>query len=205
MSIIDSIALFAIMVTLAAIPSTSVALIITRSATLGLANGIAVATGIVIGDLIFVLLALLGLSVVSETLGDLFSGIKYLGGAYLIGMGITLLRVGDKTNVTAGQRELGTLLTSLLAGLFLTLGDIKAIVFYISLFPVFIDTRSLGPSDTGIIVFVTIAAVGGIKTAYAIAARRLAVLPRSLAHEKRIRTFAGCFMIGAGSVMIART
>ncbi len=205
MNFIDAIFLFAVMAALAATPSTSVALVITRSATLGLANGIAVATGIVIGDLIFVLLALLGLSVVSETLGDLFSDIKYLGGAYLIGMGITLLRVGDKTNVTAGQRELGTLLTSLLAGLFLTLGDIKAIVFYISLFPVFIDSGSLGPSDTGIIVFVTIAAVGGIKTAYAIAARRPAVLPRSLAHEKGIRTIAGYFMIGAGSVMIART
>ncbi|GEM_PF-1291263 len=125
MNIIDSIALFAIMVTLAAIPSTSVALVITRSATLGLANGIAVATGIVIGDLIFVLLALLGLSVVSETSGDLFSGIKYLGGAYLIGMGIGLLRSRDWTTVTVEQRELGTLLTSLLAGLFLTLGDTR--------------------------------------------------------------------------------
>ncbi|HHJ17617.1 MAG TPA: LysE family translocator [Gammaproteobacteria bacterium] len=205
MNFIDAIFLFAVMATLAAIPSTSVALVLTRSATLGLANGIAVATGIVIGDLIFVLLALLGLSVVAETLGDLFSGIKYLGGVYLIGMGISLLRSRNRTTVTVEQRKLGTLSTSLLSGLFLTLGDIKAIVFYISLFPVFIDTRSLGPSDTGMIVFITLAAVGGIKTAYAIAARRLAVLPRSLAHEKGIRTFAGCFMIGAGSVMIART
>ena len=204
MNIIDAVFLFAIMAALAAIPSTSVALVLTRSATLGLANGIAVATGIVIGDLIFVLLALLGLYFVAETMGNLFLGIKYLGGAYLIGMGITLLRSRDNKDVTARQRELGTLLTSFLAGLFLTLGDIKAIVFYISLFPLFIDTGSLGPSDIGIIVFVTIVAVGGIKTAYAIAARRVAVLPRSLAHEKGIRTIAGLFMIGAGSVMIAK-
>ncbi|HHJ14327.1 MAG TPA: LysE family translocator, partial [Gammaproteobacteria bacterium] len=51
MNIIDAVFLFAIMAALAAIPSTSVALVLTRSATLGLANGIAVATGIVIGDL----------------------------------------------------------------------------------------------------------------------------------------------------------
>ena len=57
------------MAALAAIPSTSVALVLTRSATLGLANGIAVATGIVIGDLIFVLLALLGLYFVAGTMG----------------------------------------------------------------------------------------------------------------------------------------
>ena len=205
MNFIDAIFLFAVMAALAAMPSTSVALVLTRSATLGLANGIAVATGIVIGDLILVLLALIGLSVIAETLGDLFSAIKYLGGIYLIGMGISLLRSRDQTTVTFEQPGWDTVLASLLAGLFLTLGDIKAIVFYISLFPVFIDTRAVGPSDTGIIVFVTIAAVGGIKTAYAIAARRLAVLPRSLAHEKSMKTIAGCFMIGAGSVMIAKT
>ena len=69
MNIIDAVFLFAIMAALAAIPSTSVALVLTRSATLGLANGIAVATGIVIGDLIFVLLALLGLYFVAGTMG----------------------------------------------------------------------------------------------------------------------------------------
>ena len=204
MNIIDSIALFAIMVTLAAIPSTSVALVITRSATLGLANGIAAATGIVIGDLTFVFLALLGLSVAAETLGDLFLSIKYLGSVYLIWMGITLLRSRDKTNVTAEQHELGSLLTSFLTGLILTLGDIKAIVFYISLFPAFIDTRSLSPSDTAIILLITIASVGGIKIVYAIVARRFAVLTWSLACGKAMKRIAGGFMIGTGSSMIAR-
>ncbi len=204
MNFIDAIFLFAVMAALAAIPSTSVALVLTRSATLGLANGIAVATGIVIGDLIFVLLALLGLSVVSKTLGDLFSGIKCLGGVYLIWMGITLLRSRDKTNVTAEQHELGSLLTSFLTGLILTLGDIKAIVFYISLFPAFIDTRSLSPSDTAIILLITIVSVGGIKIVYAIVARRLAVLTWSLACGKTMKRIAGGFMIGTGSCMIVR-
>ena len=204
MSFIDAIFLFAVMAALAAIPSTSVALVLTRSATLGLSNGIAVATGIVIGDLIFVLLALLGLSVVSKALGDLFSGFKCLGGIYLIWMGITLLRSRGKANITAEQHELGSLLTSFLTGLFLTLGDIKAIVFYISLFPAFIDSRSLSLSDTAIILLITIASVGGIKIVYAFAARRLAALAWSPACGKAIKRIAGGFMIGTGSSMIAR-
>ena len=79
MNVYESIMLFFTLATLAALPSTSVALVITRSATIGVADGIAVASGIVIGDLVFVLLALLGLSVVAENLGSLFMGIKYLG------------------------------------------------------------------------------------------------------------------------------
>jgi threonine/homoserine/homoserine lactone efflux protein len=48
------------MITLAAIPSTSVALVVTRSATMNPANGVAVTTGIMLGDLIIVVLAILG-------------------------------------------------------------------------------------------------------------------------------------------------
>jgi len=48
MSIIDIITLLGIMIALAALPSASVALVITRSATLGVANGVAVTAGIIL-------------------------------------------------------------------------------------------------------------------------------------------------------------
>ena len=99
MSIIEIISLFGIMVALAAIPSASVALVITRSVTLGVANGIAVSVGIVLGDLIFILLAIFGLSVVAETMGSLFMIIKYLGAAYLLWLGYTLLTSKSTTVV----------------------------------------------------------------------------------------------------------
>jgi len=51
MSIIETITLFGIMVALAAMSSASVALVVTRSVTLGVGNGIAVAIGIVLGNL----------------------------------------------------------------------------------------------------------------------------------------------------------
>ncbi len=37
-----------------------------------------------LGDLVFILLVLIGLSVVAETMGGLFMNIKYLGAAYLL-------------------------------------------------------------------------------------------------------------------------
>ncbi|WP_456449272.1 LysE family transporter [Thiolapillus sp.] len=62
------------MVVLAGIPSTSVSLVVTRSATLGIRNGMAVSAGIVLGDLAFIALAISGLSVVAEQMGSLATG-----------------------------------------------------------------------------------------------------------------------------------
>ncbi|MCK4675977.1 MAG: LysE family translocator [Gammaproteobacteria bacterium] len=205
MTIIDSISLFVIMVTLAIIPGTSVALVITRSATLGVANGIAVSLGIVLGDLIFILLAILGLSIVAETMGGFFLVIKYLAGAYLLWIGYTLLTSSTKNTITVSTgNTTGNFITSFLAGFFLTLGDIKAIFFYVSLFPAFIDPSILKLTDVFIIMLVTIVTVGGVKIAYAISARRAVTMTKGLKLEKAAKKFAGCFMIGAGSYLIVK-
>ena len=111
-----------------------------------------------------------------------------------------------KTKVTIEQHiEWNNLLTSFLAGLSLTLGDIKAIIFYVSLYPVFIDIESLKLADMGIIVVITIAAVGGVKTAYAFTATKIASLPRSQTIATGMKRIAGGFMIAAGGFMIAKT
>jgi threonine/homoserine/homoserine lactone efflux protein len=171
---IDSISLFLIMVTLAAIPNASVALVVARSATLGISNGIAVATGIVLGDLVFVVLAILGLSVVAETMGALFAVFKYLGGAYLIWFGFSLLKPGRKATFVVEEEKLnGNILTSLFSGLLLTLGDVKAIIFYASLLPAFINLAAIEITDSIIIIFITLIAVGTVKVFYAVLADKV--------------------------------
>jgi len=42
----------------------------------------------VVGDIIFIIIAIWGLSFLAETMGSLFVLIKYLGGAYLIVLGM---------------------------------------------------------------------------------------------------------------------
>ncbi len=204
MSIIDSISLFAIMVTLAIIPSTSVALVVTRSATLGVSNGIAVAIGIVLGDLSLILLVLLGMSVVAETMAGVFLTIKYVGGTYLLWLGFTLLTSENKITFSANHSAThGGLITSFLAGFFLTLGDIKAIFFYVSLFPAFVDLSALNTSDIIIISLIAISTVGLVKIAYAISAKKVVTMSQGLKLEKTAKKVAGSFMIGAGSYLRA--
>jgi threonine/homoserine/homoserine lactone efflux protein len=66
------------MLVLAAIPSASVALVVTRSATLGIKNGISVACGIVLCDLIFVALAILGMGFLAKQWGHSLSSLGIL-------------------------------------------------------------------------------------------------------------------------------
>ncbi|MET0082046.1 MAG: LysE family translocator [Sedimenticola sp.] len=205
MGIIESISLLGIMAALAAIPSTSVALVVIRSATLGIANGVAAAAGIVVGDLVFIMLAILGLSVISEAMGSLFMVVKYLGATYLLWLGFSLLRAGRPTRISPGEPlGAGNDVTSFFAGLVLTLGDVKAILFYISLFPMFMDLTTLQVADVLTIVAVTVIGVGGVKIAYALSAAKIAGKAKGFKYEKAARKTAGCFMIGAGSYMIAK-
>ncbi len=205
MNTIEIITLFAIMVALAAVPSASVALVITRSATLGVANGIAVSAGIVLGDLVFILLAILGLSVVAETMGGLFMIIKYLGAIYLLWLGFALLTTESRSTITVNKKiEKRNLVTSFLAGFFLTLGDVKAIVFYVSLFPVFINLSALQMTDVLVIVSVMVVSVGGVKVTYAFSASKVSSFARSHKFDNAARKTAGGFMVGAGSYLIIK-
>lgn len=192
------------MVVLAAIPSASVALVVTRSATLGIQNGILVACGIVLGDLIFVALSILGMGYLAETMGSFFVILRYVGGAYLIWLGFSLLRSNGKVNLIQSDTSKLSLLASFASGLLLTLGDIKAILFYASLFPAFIDMSNLRVSNIVAIVVVTIIAVGGVKVFYAYSAQRIAKRFQNQKAQKLTKSTAGCCMIGAGVYIITK-
>ena len=205
MSLFDALALFIIMITLAAIPSTSVALVVTRSATMNLANGVAVSMGIVVGDLIFVMLAILGLTALSEIMGGFFLAVKFAAGIYLIWFGITLIRSKTQKITVEYSGTSSGIFTSFLAGLFVTLGDVKAIFFYASLFPAFIDVSALTLPDISVILLVTIVTVGGVKLAYAFAATKVMLMSKGLAIEDKTRLASGALMVGAGTYLIAKT
>ncbi len=192
---------FGIMLLLAALPSGSVGFVVVSSATRGLPCGVAAGLGIVAGDLIFVSLALLGMTALAETMGSFFVGLRYLGGAYLIWMGIGLLRSAGRARMAAQPVTRGRLIGSFNGGLILTLGDLKAILFYASLFPLCVDLAVLTAWRVALIVVLTVLAVGGVKLGYALAANRIAVHFGSPRLQTRARRLAGGALIGAGGVL----
>ncbi|MBF2047028.1 MAG: LysE family translocator [Leptolyngbya sp. IPPAS B-1204] len=195
------VALFGAMIVLAAVPSVSVLAVSTRSATAGLIHGVFTTLGIVVGDIIFILIAIWGLTFLAETMGGLFVLIQYLGGAYLIWLGVRLWRSTSKPMQT--EVKTTSLLSSFLTGLLITLGDQKATLFYLGFFPAFLDISNISYWDTGIIMAITIVAVGGVKLVYAFLADRARLLISSNM-TNRMNTVAGCIMIAVGVFLISK-
>jgi threonine/homoserine/homoserine lactone efflux protein len=197
-------ALFGSMIVLAFIPSVSVLVVSARSAASGFIHGVFATIGIVVGDIIFIILAIYGLSVLAELTGSRFSLIKYLGGAYLIWLGIQLWRSKPDTGEVANNIE-PSLLSSFLAGLFITLGDQKAILFYLGFFPAFLDLSSVTLTDTSIIILIAILAVGGAKLVYAYMSDRASLLLSSSSATRIINIIAGTVMAGVGILLVVKT
>lgn len=229
LSLLSILTLAAILLALAALPSASVALVLSRTATAGLRQGAWVALGIVMGDLVFVVLALLGLLALADALGEAFLWLKLLGGAYLIALGSQLLlptsertserKPARKPAATSADTHTATPdtthpstaptanapsnLVSFAAGLLLTLGDLKAILFYASLFPAFVDVPALTVVDMAVIACLTVVTVGGVKLGYAWLASR--AVDWGQGKEGVVRKLVGGLAVGAGVVVIGRS
>lgn len=204
MSLGEILVLFSAMVTLALVPSTSVALVVARSSSAGFSNGCAVVAGIVVGDLAFVFLAVFGMAALAEVMGSFFLILRYLAAAYLIWFGISLMRSKASLSLEAFGRLGFKLSASFFSGLLLTLSDVKAIFFYASLFPVFVDLTTIAAIDVAIIATVTVVAVGSVKLGYAYSAVAVASFATSLRAARAVKVAAGGFLVGAGSYLIAK-
>ncbi|WP_373091924.1 LysE family translocator [Zhongshania sp.] len=209
MSFYDIIALATIMTLLAAIPSSSVALVVIRASTMGVKQGVITSLGVAAGDLVFVAMVLLGLTALSEQLGALFVVIRYLAAGYLIWFGLNLIR-NHAHRVPQGKPSVPpngarTTSASFLSGLLLTLSDIKAVFFYASLFPAFIDPITLRNVDIAAIFGITLFAVGGIKVVYAVSASKMMNLSGRLYFQTKAKPVAGAMMIATGSYLFVKT
>ena len=204
MTFSGSLSLLVVMMALAAIPSSSVALVVVRSATLGVRHGIAAALGIVAGDLVFVALAITGLVAMAEAMGAFFAVLRYLAAGYLIWFGLGLIRNSGEAGTLRNLHVAGNMSVSFAAGVALTLGDVKAILFYAALFPVFVDISALTAFDVSVIGAITLTGVGGVKLAYAVAARAIATASEGFPFRRPVRVAAGSLMIGTGGYLIVK-
>lgn len=204
MSFFEALTLFAVMLSLAALPSSSVALVVAKSVNCGRMSGAFAVAGIVTGDLLFVIMALTGMIVLAEQLGALFAVVKYVGGMYLIYLGMSLLRSRPLYSVNSGDQARSVPVSDFLSGLLLTLGDIKALFFYASLFPALIEMGGIGVTKVLLIIAITAFTVGGVKLIYVLFASSIAdrVSGKLASVSQKV---GGALMIGCGSVLMAKT
>jgi threonine/homoserine/homoserine lactone efflux protein len=199
---IDSIfALFCAMLILAIVPGPAVFAIIARSFSSGKLQAAYMTAGIVLGDYIFIVLALFGLSELAEIMGAAFFIIKYISAAYLIWLGIKLLRIkADSIDIEASKNS--SLISNFSTGLFITLGNPKAILFYVGFFPAFINVSEVTFYDTSLIMLAATFAFGSVNMCYSLLAVKAKNTFKSPNAATIINKTAGTIMVSTG-VLVA--
>ena len=142
---------------LAATPGPAFFSLTTRSLVSGIAAGAGVVTGIAVADLIFLTLAIVGMTKLSQEMAHVFIWVKFVGGAYLIWMGIKMLRSNPFNDFELQVGESKTYMHGLMEGLAVNLANPKAIIFFAAILPVFFNLPALTINDSLIIAAVLIA------------------------------------------------
>jgi threonine/homoserine/homoserine lactone efflux protein len=198
------ISLIIAMLILAIVPGPAVFAVVSKSISSGFTHGLFITIGIVLGDFIFILLAIFGLTTISGLLGNVFFILKYLGAIYLICLGVNAWKSKPK-DIQLKTDSKSSLISNFLTGLFITLGNPKAILFYISFFPAFIELNSITTKDILIIMFIATITIGGINIVYAYTAHKAKKYFRSKEANNKLNKVSGSLMVGTGVTIILKS
>lgn len=191
-----------VMLALSAVPSASVAWVVTQSASFGIRHGIAASLGIAAGDLLFVLLALNGMHSLAENLGPLFLVIKSVGAIVLLVLGAQLIRKRKQSSSSSPGRMSSSRWTPFVTGFLITMGDAKALVFYATLFPVFVDLHTVTRAEMILIATITAVTVAAVKIVYAVFAVQISQRMQNPKWAQHGALLAGVVLMGAGVAIL---
>jgi len=203
---LTEIALYALaLAVLVLTPGPVVVATIARTLGSGMRAALPLAAGVSIVDVLWPLLAILGLSALVESNADILHVMRYAGGAILIWMGWRLVAGSRRALTTEPDPALmrRTAWQGFAAGVLVNLGNPKSIVFFIGILPNLFDVRALGAPDIAIILAMSAAVPFLGNVVWAGAAHRARRLLSSSAAVRRVNQASGGALIGAGAVIAA--
>ncbi len=184
-------------------PGPSIAALVARVLSKGLASVVPFLAAMWIGEALWLVAAVLGLGVIAQKFYLLFSVIKYLGIGYLafLAWKIWNAPVAVKAGDLPGDRSAVKMFAT---GLALTIGNPKIMVFYLALLPSIVKLQSITPLGLGELVGVALLVMMTVDLAWAFAAswaRQWFQSPRAMKYANRASAAA---MGGAAVVMATR-
>ncbi|MGZ9030145.1 MAG: LysE family transporter [Burkholderiaceae bacterium] len=142
-----------------ALPGPGTFTLLTATAKGGLRAGTAATFGVIAGDQVLMWLAAAGVAAILQANETLFRALQYVGGAYLVWIGLKLLfaKAGSAAPISLKPRRFAR------QAFLITLMNPKAIIFYMAFFPLFIDAER----HQGFVTFAAMAAtIAAITLAY---------------------------------------
>jgi len=188
----------------AAVPGPGIAAVVAQALGAGFRRTLPMIGGLIVGDLVYMSAAAGGLAALAAAFGEVFVVIRWLGAAYLVYLAVRLWRAPATAEAAAAVGRGAGPLRVFLAGLAVTLGNPKVMVFYLALMPTLIDLTRVSLADLALtmaIVFVVLVVVTGLYALLAAKARGLIAQPRARRIANRV---AGTTMAGAAVAIVAR-
>jgi threonine/homoserine/homoserine lactone efflux protein len=177
-------------------PGPGVVAMVARALGSGFRSAIPAAAGTAVGDLVWMTLSAFGLAFVAEQMGHSFMFVKFAGAAYLIYMGYRywtaeVSELPEAVPATATQ--------SFLSQLSVTLGNPKAMGFFLAALPTVVDLHRLNATGYLQLVLATVVLIPAIMLSYAGLAHHVRSFLTSRRSRKRINRTAAVIMAGAGA------
>jgi threonine/homoserine/homoserine lactone efflux protein len=171
----------------------------------GLAGGFhgvwPLALGVVVGDVLWPFLAILGVTWIVSTFAGFMVALKWVACATFLIMGGLILRHADKTIAKDSRLTRPGAWAGFGAGVAVILGNPKAILFYMGVLPGFFDLTTLtGPDMVAIaLMSAVVPLIGNLFLGLSIdRARRLMTSPKAI---RRMNQTAGILLILVGLVI----
>jgi threonine/homoserine/homoserine lactone efflux protein len=183
-------------------PGPSVAALVARVLTHGLREVLPFLAAMWLGESLWLACAVAGLAVVARTLGVVFAVIKFIGVAYLLYLAWKMWFA--PTQVSKDELPSGRAPWRLFgAGLAVTLGNPKIMVFYLALLPTIIDLDHIGTAAWMELTAVTLLVLMSVDFAWALLAVRARRLLTNGKAVKIANRTSATMMAGAAAVIAA--
>ena len=201
---LSALAVFALALLVAAgSPGPSIAALVARVLTNGLCQVLPFLAAMWLGEVLWLTAAVAGLAVLAETFQHLFLALKIVGICYLLWLAWSMWTaptdVGGQT-LPRDQRPW----RMFAAGLLVTLGNPKIMVFYLALLPTLIDLHQIGAAAWTQLVVTTVLVLAGIDLTWALLAARARGLLRSPRAVRLTNRASASAMAGAALAIAAK-
>ena len=156
------------------------------------------ALGVVIGDVMWSVLAILGVSWIVSQYAGFLDLMRYVASVTFLFMGYMVIRNADKSIASDSRLTRPGVIAGFVAGLAVIIGNPKAILFYMGMLPGFFDLSQLNVADIVAIgaLSAIVPLIGNlIMGAFIGKVRALLTSPRAL---KRMNLTAGWLLVAVG-------
>ncbi len=159
------------------------------------------AMGVVVGDVLWPLLAIFGVSLLVSLYADFLTVLRYAGAVIFLIMGIALIRHADRVIGENSQLTRPGMWAGFIAGLLVILGNPKAVLFYMGVLPGFFDLTAVTAWDIAVICAISaiVPLLGNLVLGLMV--DRIRVLLASPKALRNMNLSAGFLLIGVGLVV----